>query len=47
VVEVKILHGAKGPASDTYKVIGNEAPRKNDLSDSGIDDSHDSRNELL
>jgi beta-galactosidase/beta-glucuronidase len=43
-VDVEILHGDKVLASDTYKVIGNEAHRKIGLSDPGIDDS---RNELL
>ncbi|HEY8606669.1 MAG TPA: glycoside hydrolase family 2 TIM barrel-domain containing protein [Noviherbaspirillum sp.] len=43
-VEVRIRHGDKLLADDTYKVIGGEASRRIALSDPGIDDS---RNELL
>jgi len=43
-VEVKIRHGGKLLAADSYLLVGQEANRKIALSDPGIDDS---RNELL
>jgi beta-galactosidase/beta-glucuronidase len=43
-VEVRLWHGDKLLANDTYMLLGQEANRKIALSDPGIDDS---RNELL
>ena len=43
-IKLKIFHHGKLLADDHYKVIGNEASRKINLSEPGIDDS---RNELL
>lgn len=43
-VEVKVWHGGKLLAADSYLMVGQEANRKIALSDPGIDDS---RNEIL